>query len=246
MHDIRRFVLGFAIACVICAAQPASASTVLALYTFGDTGVSDSDFDTARFDSIDTDPWTTASRLAQGGGLTGGDAGNFIYDSPGMGVGETTSGPQNLNVAGVNTVDFATATGAGDFFSFTITPIDDPWYVETVYQSLTFFSNTGDTGNPSVEVTLNGNEIETIMPVLNNSSAGLFEMLLGNFTSSDPVTIRFTLWGTAAPENAIRFDDIQLIGQQVVVPEPSTAALLVLGVTLVGAGGYSRWRKSRG
>lgn len=240
MSPIHRLVAIGLCGLLLTSSQPASAA-LLAWYDFEAGG--NGDFNNAAFDSVDADPWSSASRLFQGGGLTGGGAGNFITNSVNAGGG--LSGHPNLNLGAVNTASFAAATTANDFFSFTVTPVANPLLQHVVYQTLTFYSNTVDTTNPRIAVSLNGTLLDTKTPPLGNNLAQLFSVDLGDYVSDDPVTFRFTLYGTSAVNNAIRFDDIQLFGEQVFVPEPSSAVLLLLGAAIFGAGRRMTQRKRK-
>jgi hypothetical protein len=178
------------------------------------------DFNTTSFDSVDTAGGTTATRLSQGGSLTGGGSdafvlGNTIFDT-------SPSGSPGFNLAGTMTVSQSAAATAGDWFSFTL----ESGGATVTYESLSFYSNQHKTG-AKLDVSYTVGESETfilqdyVMPE-NNVALVLKTVDFADFSSAGNVVWTFYLYGAAAEINGNRFDDITLYGaSDAVVDEPA-------------------------
>lgn len=169
------------------------------------------DFNTDSFDSVDTDPSTAATRLAQGGSLTGGGASAFVLSNALFDSSE--SGSPGFNLADVATADQAAAAAAGDHFSFTIQPAGS----EVVYETLTFYSNQFSTG-AAVDISYTigaGSEVfvtQGLVPTAGNAPVTLESIDFPDFSTSENVTWTFYLYGAGATNYGTRFDDITLTG----------------------------------
>ena len=187
---------------------------VLALYD-AETGLN-GDFNTTAFDSVDTDPHTTALRLAQGGSLTGGGANLFVLNRESDKVffdGHSSSGWPAFNCSGVATASHAAAATAGDFFSFTV----QPGGLNTTYQSLSFYTNQfGTTAKVDVSYKIGaGSEVfvaRNLVPTAGNAPVTLATIDFPDFTSVDNVRWTFYIHGAADVSHGVRFDDIRLAG----------------------------------
>ncbi len=172
----------------------------------------DGNFNNAAFDSIDTDANTTATRLVQGGSLTGGGAPAWVLENAIFN--SSSSGSPGFNFGGVNTADRASAIAAGDFFSFTI----ESGGSEVLYESLSFYTNQFST-NARIDVSYAigaGSEVfvtQDLVPTTGNVAVTLKSIDFADFTASEDVTWSFYLYGTANANYGIRFDDITLIGE---------------------------------
>lgn len=222
------------VACVVLATSNARA-VPLAHYIASAGPANDTNFDTPQFDSVDTDPLTDALRLTQGGGLDGGGSGNLVISNSFFNT--SPSGNPGYNFDHSSTSDFASATAAGDYFELVVSPMAN---VSVLYESLTWWGNSFDTG--SVAVSIDGVVEETVTPTGGNANVGLITIDFDDFTSSSPVTFRFTQWGTTNPNGGIRYDDIIVNGEATAVPEPATAALGLLA--LGGLGAMTRRRRA--
>ncbi|BCX47975.1 hypothetical protein HAHE_18830 [Haloferula helveola] len=169
------------------------------------------DFNSAAFDSVDTDIVTTANRLVQGGGLTGGGAAAFVLENTLFDSGE--SGSPGFNLADVTTASQATAAAAGDYFSFTIESGGDA----VVYESLSFYSNQyATTGVVDVSYTTTGGGevfvVQGLVPTVGNAAVSLEEIDFPDFVTTEDVTWTFYLYGASTSTHGTRFDDITLFG----------------------------------
>ncbi len=187
---------------------------ILALYD-AESGLN-GDFNTSAFDSVDTDRDTTATRLSQGGSLTGGGANLFVLnrdlDKP-MFDGSSDSGWPAFNCSGVNTSNQAAAATAGDFFSFTI----QGGGVITAYESLSFHGNQyGTTARIDVSCTIGaGSEVfvaRNMVPIVNNVPVTLQTIDFPDFTSTEDIKWTFYIFGSSDSTHGVRFDDIRLSG----------------------------------
>ena len=183
-----------------------SGSDPLACYD-GQAGI-DGDFSTVAFDSVDTNPDSTAGRMFQGGSLTGGGANTFVLSN---GVFSTSeSGSPGFNFGGVNEPDQAAAFDAGDSFSFTVEAND-----EVSYEELSFYSNQfGTTGKVDVSYTIGaGAEVFVVQgftPTGGNGAVTLERIDFPDFVTDEEVTWTFYLYASGGNNNGIRFDDIKL------------------------------------
>lgn len=175
------------------------------------------DFNTSAFDSIDTESDTTATRLEQGGSLTGGGAQNFILNNALFT--SSASGSPGLNLAGTTTASQSAAATAGDWFSFTIQA--DGATVN--YGSLAFYTDQYGTGGKlDISYTIGATETfilkDYIMPE-GNGPVELKTVDFSDFSSTNDVVWTFYLYGAAAAINGNRFDDITLYGSSDAVSE---------------------------
>lgn len=171
------------------------------------------DFNTNGFDSIDTDPGTTATRLMQGGGLTGGGSSAFILANALFDT--SSSGSPGFNLAGIATTNQTTAAAANDSFSFTIQSAG----TAVTYESLSFYANQfGTTAEVDVSYTIGANSeifiTQNLIPTTANNPVTLEELDFADFTSTEDVTWTFYLYGASASNQGTRFDDIKLAGFQ--------------------------------
>ena len=172
------------------------------------------DFNSAAFDSADTNPISSASRLIQGGSLTGGGAGLFVLNRTQDQVyfdGHSESGWPGFNFGGVNTADQASAATAGDFFSFSVATSE-----MVTHESLSYYSDQfGTTGRVDVSYTIAGGEEVFVAQGLvpNQSNAPVtFQMIdFPDFSTEEEVTWTFYLYNSGNVNYGIRFDDISLI-----------------------------------
>lgn len=187
---------------------------VLALYD-AETGIN-GNFNTSAFDSVDTDPETNASPLAQGGSLTGGGASLFVLNRGGDKVyfdGHSNSGWPAYNFADVITADQATAAGAGDSFSFIIQSSG----ANVTYESLTFYANQyGTSAKVDVSYAIGAGSdvfiVQDLVPTTGNNPVTLERIDFTDFTTPDDVTWTFYLHSAASVNEGTRFDDIKLFG----------------------------------
>ena len=210
-----------------------SSSVVLARYD-AQTGLN-GNFNTTAFDSVDSDPLTTATRLIQGGSLTGG--GSNLYILANALFATSGSGSPGFNFAGVATASQSAAATAGDFFSFTV----QSGAASMTYESLSFFADQfGTTGKIDISRTIGGTETfiqQGFTPPGSNANVALQNIDFTDFTTAENVTWTFYLYGAtgtspAASLHGTRFDDITLNGLPAVAP-PSR---LFYRVILVGTG----------
>lgn len=182
---------------------------VLARYD-AETGIN-GDFNTTSFDSVDTDGRTTANRLNQGGGLTGGGSASFVISNNIFNPSE--SGSPGFNIGGVATADQAAAAAAGDHFSFTIEPSGN----EVVYEALSFYSNQfGEGTTVDVSYTIGASSevfvTQGLVPTADNDPVTLESIDFTDFSSTANVTWTFYLYGASASNFGTRFDEITLSG----------------------------------
>lgn len=184
-------------------------SIVLALYDaqMGDNG----DFNTIAFDSVDTDSVTTATRLQQGGSLSGGGSSSWIlanslFDS-------SDSGSPGFNLAGVAATDQVAAASAGDYFSFTVQSGGN----EVVYEELTFYANQFGSGAAvDISFTIEGSSevfvVQGLVTTEGNAAVTVENIDFPDFSTAEDVTWTFYLYGASATNYGTRFDDITLMG----------------------------------
>ncbi|MDF7808210.1 sialate O-acetylesterase [Pontiellaceae bacterium B12219] len=183
-------------------------TTVLAHYD-AQTG-NNGDFNTDAFDSVDTANSTTATRLVQGGSLSGGGSSAFVLANALFNT--SASGSPGFNLADVNLASQSAAATAGDWFSFTLQTNG-----ETVdYDSLSFYADQHSSGaKVDVSYSVGGTEtfvLRNYAPVGANASVALVEVDFDNFSSSEDVVWTFYLYGAPGTANGTRFDDIMLYG----------------------------------
>ncbi len=183
---------------------------MLALYD-AQTGVN-GDFSTSAFDSVDTDSLTTASRLFQGGSLTGGGQSKYVLTRDVFDA--SASGSPGFNLADTATADQGAAASAGDWFAFTLEPDGS----EVTYDSLSFYSDQyGTSAAMDVSYTIGSAETfvlqDYVMPE-SDVSVQLQQIDFEDFSSSSNVTWTFYLYGATATANGSRFDDITLYGSR--------------------------------
>jgi len=221
-------------------------AAILAHYdgqTAGNAG--NTNFNQAHFDSVDTDPLTDALRLTQGGGLDGGGSYQLVISnttifspSPSSAGGAADRG---YNLGHSNTASFAAATTANDYFELVINPLGG---AEVLYESLTWWGDTNNAGN--VGISIDGVQVDTVTPPSSNFAVELQTVDFADFTSSSPVTFRFTQWDAAHANAGVRYDDIIVNGvaTATVVPEPSSIAIWsLIGLGLAGFGITRRRRR---
>ncbi len=172
------------------------------------------DFDTGAFDSVDTDTNTSASRLTQGGSLTGGGAGLFILDNSLFDPSE--SGSPAYNLADVSGSSQSSAASAGDYFSFTVASTSG----EVAYQSLTFYANQyGAGGKVDISYAIGaGSEVfvaQGLVPTTGNTAVTKQAIDFADFSTAEDVTWTFYLYGASNASYGTRFDDLTLIGDSV-------------------------------
>ena len=181
---------------------------VLALYD-AEEG-SNGDFNTGAFDSVDSDATTTATRLMQGGSLTGGGAAAFVlanalFDS-------SDSGSPGFNLADVATASQATAATAGDWFAFTLQSGGN----SVTYERIDFFTDQyGSSAKIDVSYRIGVSEtfiLQDFVPPGGNVAVALQSVDFPDFTTDQEVTWTFYLYGASASNYGTRFDDITLVG----------------------------------
>ena len=197
----------------VAAGREASGLVSLAFYGF--EGPLGGNFDSASYDSTDTSTTTTATRVFQGGGLTGGGANSRIINhalfTP------SQSGNNGLNLAGVNTVT-ANRTNS---FSFTLQSNG----VEVTYQQLSFYQNQNRTGaKVDVTYTIGEDAEQSILTgeALTPSNGDVTQKTIdfADFTTASDVTFTFYLYGATDANYGSRFDDIELIGSTAAASGP--------------------------
>ncbi|BDS06102.1 hypothetical protein NT6N_11420 [Oceaniferula spumae] len=183
------------------------APDVIAFY--GAEGSTGGNFDTASYDSTDSDPDTTASRLSQGGGLTGGGANMRIINNAIFAP--SSSGNNGFNLAGCTEASRMAAISAGDYFSFTVTGSGQ----DTTFDKLLFFSNQFAT-TAKVDITYRiGTEAEQDILVDHAPTGGNVNVTevtaeMPDFTTNENVTFTFYLYNSSDVSHGVRFDDITL------------------------------------
>ena len=189
---------------------------ILAQYNM-QTGLN-GNFNTTAFDSVDAEPNTTATRLVQGGSLTGGGAASFVLSNALFN--SSASGSPGLNLAGGTTASQAAAAAAGNFFSFT----HQSGGIPVTYQSLTFYADQfGVSAKVDVSYITNATEtfvLQGFIPTISNASVTQKTINFQGFTTTQDVTWRFYLYG-AAGTYGTRFDDITLYGVTTATPTNS-------------------------
>ncbi|CAA6680235.1 MULTISPECIES: sialate O-acetylesterase [unclassified Lentimonas] len=179
---------------------------VIAFY--GLEGEIGGNFDTASYDSPDSNTTTSASRLSQAGGLTGGGTNSRIINhslfSPSI------SGNNGLNLGGCTETSRSAAITAGDTFSFSITATGD-----TTYEKLVFFANQFST-SAKIDITYRigaGSEQDILIdysPNPGNSNVSEVTVDFPDFNSNQEVTFTYYLYNSSAENYGVRFDDIAL------------------------------------
>jgi hypothetical protein len=189
--------------------EVANGQTVLALYD-AQTAVN-GDFSTTAFDSVDTATGTTAGRMTQGGGLTGG--GTSLYVLTNALFSTSSSGSPGFNLAGCNAASQAAAATANDFFSFEVQPDG----ASITYESLSFYSDQfGTSAKVDVSYKVGTNTavfvLQNYVPAISNGNVTLKTVDFEDFTTDETVTWTFYLYGASSANHGTRFDDIQLTG----------------------------------
>lgn len=230
-----------AVALLLGLCVPADAA-VIALYDA--EGGPDGDFNTTAFDSKDLAASTDATRLSQGGGITGGGAGVII----GSAAANAAFGPifqpsdsqePGFNLAHANQGSQAAAAGAGDFISFQILSNGN----SVAYDSVSFFMDKAGGGQGQIDVAYTidgGSEVfveQNIVPPNNNAPVAFKAIDFVDFTTALDVTWTFYLYAAGTNNAGIRFDDITLNGVVAGgsggdIPAP---AALPAGLALIGA-----------
>jgi hypothetical protein len=195
---------------------PATATPerVTSLAFYGFEGAIGGDFDTASYDSTDTESSTTATRLSQGGGLTGGGSNSRIINHTLFAPSQ--SGNNGLNLAGVEMA----AANSADRFSFTVQSNTK----DVSYQSISFYQDQNQSG-AKVDVTyqLGAGRKQTILTAAdltpNNGDVTQTTIDFPDFTTSADVTFSFYLYGAANANYGSRFDDIELLGTVASTPD---------------------------
>ncbi|MGJ8643637.1 MAG: sialate O-acetylesterase [Luteolibacter sp.] len=174
---------------------------------YGLEGATGGEFDTASYDSTDSELTTTATRLFQGGGLTGGGSNSKIINNALFEPSQ--SGNNGLNLAGV---DEAVANSA-DSFGFTVQSNGQ----DVTYQEISFYQDQNSTGGKvditykigggAEQVILTG---ESLSP--NNVAVSKKTVDFPDFITTTDVTFTFYLYGAATNNAGSRFDDIELKG----------------------------------
>ena len=215
------FLAAFLALCAALLPAGRARAAVIALYEFkGANG----NFNTAAFDSTDADADTTASRLSQSGGLTGGGAGTYILSNAVFDAGN--SGRPGLNAANVS------QSSPTHFIQFLLTP--EAGAARVKYESLSFFTDTWSSGAYASVRVLDGAGAEQVLAASitipgGNVPVELRTVDFPDFTSSNTTTWRIYFWGTSGSNYGVRFDDITLIGAA--VPEPCSLVLLTCATT---------------
>ena len=182
----------------------------------GSNGVAVTTFDNVAFDSVDTASDSISSRIVQGGSLTGGGADVLVLNrNAADGVffeGISRSGAPGFNFGGVNGANQAAAASNGDYFAFTSTSSEP-----VSYSSLSFFANQfGTTTQVDVSYRIGTSSevfiIQGFTPTGNNGPVIEEIIDFPNFTTNEDVTWTFYLYGAAAANQGVRFDDIVLSG----------------------------------
>lgn len=181
---------------------------VLALYD-AQTGIN-GNFNTNAFDSVDSEDTTTATRLSQGGSLTGGGSSVFVlsnslFDS-------SNSGSPGFNIADVNTATQAAAATAGDWLSFTLQANGN----SVTYERIDFHSDQFSNGAKiDVSHTIGTTEtfvLQNFVPTGGNTAVTLRSVDFPDFSTDQNVTWTFYLYGAPASNYGTRLDDITLYG----------------------------------
>lgn len=178
----------------------------ISLAFYGLEGPTGGNFDTASYDSTDTDLITTAMRLTQGGGLTGGGSNSRIINNALFTPSQ--SGNNGLNLAGVDTA----ATSNANSFSFTIKSNGN----EVTYEKILFYQNQHGTGAKfDVTYSIGGGAEQAILTAEDLSSPSLTQKLIDftDFKTTSDVTFKFYLYGASNAAYGCRFDDIDLKGR---------------------------------
>ncbi|MDF7824754.1 sialate O-acetylesterase [Pontiellaceae bacterium B12227] len=191
-----------------------SGTNILALYDA--QTANNGDFITDAFDSVDTEISTTATRLAQGGSLSGGGSEAFVLANALFNT--SASGSPGFNLADVNLVSRSAAATAGDSFSFTLQANG----ATVNYESISFYADQHASGaKVDVSYTVGGSEtfvLQSYEPVGANASVALVEVDFANFSSTNDVVWTFYLYGAPGTANGTRFDDITLRGAATAPP----------------------------
>ncbi len=195
-------------------ATATSTTTMQSLAFYGLEGATGGNFDTTSYDSNDIHAATTASRLAEGGGLTGGGANSKIINNALFSPSQ--SGDNGLNLAGVDTAN----ANSADSISFTLESNGE----SVTYQELSFYHNQFLTdGKIDVTYKIAGGSEQALLtgfiPTINNASVTQKVIDIPDFTTTSDVTFTFYLYGTSNANYGIRFDDIDLKGITASDPE---------------------------
>ncbi|MGJ8697449.1 MAG: sialate O-acetylesterase [Verrucomicrobiaceae bacterium] len=182
---------------------------------YGLEGPLGGDFDTTSYDSTDTEPLTTATRLSQGGGLSGGGSNSRIISNSFFEP--STSGNNGLNLA-----DIAEPKNNDNRFSFSLEPNGQ----SVTYREISFFHNQFGTPAKIDLVYQIGSAPEqplltAFTPTPGNTTVTQAVVDFPDFTTSEVVTFHFYLYDTGLATHGIRFDDISLQGS---LPESPLAA----------------------
>ncbi|MDB4419072.1 sialate O-acetylesterase [bacterium] len=173
---------------------------------YGMEGATGGNFDSASYDSTDSDPLTTASRLSQAGGLSGGGSNNRI-------ISNTFFGPSISGNNGLNLGDIVGAKNNAKRFSFTLQPNGAP----ITYRDLSFFHNQfGTPAKIDLTYQIGAAPEQAILtaftPTTGNTTVTQAMVDFPDFITSEVVTFHFYLYNTGLAAHGIRFDDISLQG----------------------------------
>lgn len=179
-------------------------STTLAFY--GMEGATGGNFDSASYDSTDSEALTTASRLNQAGGLSGGGSNSRIINNAFFSP--SISGNNGLNLG-----DIVGAKNNANLFSFTLQPNG----ASVTYRDLSFFHNQfASAAKIDLAYQIGAAPEQAILtsftPTTGNTTVSQTTVDFPNFTTSEVVTFHFYLYGTELATHGIRFDDISLQG----------------------------------
>lgn len=183
-----------------------SANNTQTLAFYGMEGATGGDFDSASYDSTDTETLTTASRLSQSGGLSGGGSKSRIINNAFFGP--SISGNNGLNLA-----DIVGAKNSANRFSFTLQPNG----ASVTYRDISFFHNQfASTAKIDLAYQIGTTPEQDILtsftPTTGNTTVTQAMVDFPDFTTSEDVTIHFYLYNTGLATHGIRFDDISLQG----------------------------------
>lgn len=233
----------FSLALIVALALPCSGRADVILASYDASGGLNGNFNTSSFDSVDTDVLTTATRLTQGGSLSGGGANAYVYTSALFSP--SVSGSPGFNFGDVATATQSDAATAGDYFSFVLQSGGNA----VTYTSLSFYSDQYGTST-KVDISYLVGSTETFVlqgysPTGSNASVTAKNVDFADFATAQDVTWRFYLYGASDSAYGTRFDDITLSGSVTAVPEPAVTALFLGGLSGLGILLRCWWHRAR-